>query len=294
MKKLLAILLSMLLCVSLMACGGSDIQSTNKGSEQKNRDYASELTQFITENNVWYMPDSDRSTEYMITFFEDGHIEETSYGESHEIFPTWEFVEYYQDASDSPYYSCYEEIPNFDVTRGLYTTDCFLLGFDTEGNPLFRLYYGSVGYSESQYEPIEITLDNWQDYFEFKEYHNFEENGFGEFESASTSYYLITKDEINVDVENSDVTLEYTWEYAKQSYAVDFENKTVTYGEITEKYTSDPQVETMNSIYRKENNAYKYEKYIASESYYELEGNCYSKVTGVDVTRIIGTLYVAK
>ena len=68
------------------------------------------------------------------------------------------------------------------------------------------MYYGSVGYSESQYEPIEITLDNWQDYFEFKEYHKFEENGFGEFESASTSYYLITKDEINVDVENSDVT----------------------------------------------------------------------------------------
>lgn len=100
----------------------------------------------------------------------------------------------------------------------------------------------------NQYELAEITRENWQDYFEIREYHKFEENDFGEFEKVTTYYSLVSKDGIIFDESKSEVTFEFTCSIETKPYIVDFENKTVTYGETTKTRTSEPTVETMNGV----------------------------------------------
>lgn len=149
---------------------------------------------------------------------------------------------------------------------------------------------------EPEVEAIEITLDNWQDYFEMREYHEFEENGFGEIDGVYIGYYLVSKDGIICDTDKSDVTFEYTCNDEEKSYTVDCENKTIIYGETTATHTFGPMVETMGPIGQvvgeDRNN-----RYGAS-----LEGgnptgalkSMVYEVVDIEITRIAGTFYVGK
>lgn len=169
MKKLIALLLAAVMCLSLAACGGgndtpstSDNNANNTSQETENSttdntDFASKLTQLLCEKNVWYGMRHGKGGEEEFTFFEDGHFELN--GSSN----TWEFKEYHKDATDY-LASCaaFQTTPDYDAARGLYVTDQFLLGYDTDGNLL--LYWNDyLCYNESQYELVEITLDNWEE-----------------------------------------------------------------------------------------------------------------------------------
>lgn len=301
MKKIIALLLVAVMCFSLAACGGgNDTPSTNdnganntsqenESSTTDNTDYASELTQLLCEKSAWYGKCHGEGSEEEFTFFEDGHFEIN--GSSF----TWEFKEYLSDASEFLANNAFQTTPNYDAARGLYMTDQFLLGYDTDGNLLlyWRDYFC---YNESQYELVEITLDNWQDYFEMREYHKFEENGFGEFEKVTTYYSLVSKDGIIFDKSKSEVTFEFTCDIETKPYTVDFENKTVTYGETTKTQTSEPTVETMNSVgqYIGENSNDRYGEYLGVCNFIrELEGDA-REVVSVAIIRIAGTFCAGK
>lgn len=105
--------------------------------------------------------------------------------------------------------------------------------------------------SETEPQPVtvEITMDNWQDYFELREHVEIERNGFGEFESVNVWVALVNKDGMYPDCFLSDVTFEYALTRKYVSMTVDLENETVTYGADRgrDPYGDRSEVETMGS-----------------------------------------------
>ena len=86
--------------------------------------------------------------------------------------------------------------------------------------------------SETEPQPVtvEITMDNWQEYFELREYVEIKKNGFGEFEKVSVYYALVNKDGMSPECDLSDVTMEFSYTKKYVSMSVDLENGTITYG----------------------------------------------------------------
>ena len=86
--------------------------------------------------------------------------------------------------------------------------------------------------SETEPQPVtvEITMDNWQEYFELREYVEIKKNGFGEFEKVSVYYALVNKDGMSPECNLSDVTMEFSYTKKYVSMSVDLENGTITYG----------------------------------------------------------------
>ena len=86
--------------------------------------------------------------------------------------------------------------------------------------------------SETEPQPVtvEITMDNWQEYFELREYVEFNKNGFGEFERVSVSFALVNKDGMYPECSLSDVTMEFSYTMKYVSVTVDPENDTIAYG----------------------------------------------------------------
>ncbi len=148
--------------------------------------------------------------------------------------------------------------------------------------------------TEPIYETVEITMDNWQEYFELRVYDAFEANGFGEFERATTYFSLVSKDEFIVDystIENSSVTFEYTYTAEDKTASVDFENRTVIYGNTTGSRAMDPQVETMGNVgqYIGEDTGSRYGKYLTCNFLLSLEGNHAIEIVDFEILRIAGT-----
>ncbi len=83
------------------------------------------------------------------------------------------------------------------------------------------------------YEPVEITLDNWQDYFEVVEVPVWEENAFGEIDSFNLEYEFRLKEEYypRLNAEASNIVIEISYSYGKKPCKVDFENLTYELGE---------------------------------------------------------------
>lgn len=77
---------------------------------------------------------------------------------------------------------------------------------------------------------VEITMDNWQEYFELREYVEIKKNGFGEFEKVRVYYALVNKDGMSHECSLSDVTMEFSYTKKYVSMSVDLENGTITYG----------------------------------------------------------------
>ena len=86
--------------------------------------------------------------------------------------------------------------------------------------------------TEPQYETVEITMDNWEDYFEFVFIEDWEINGFGESEGYSCEYRLKLQDEyaskinlqnlaITVEVAYKDVISYATFDFEKMEYMID-------------------------------------------------------------------------
>ena len=81
-------------------------------------------------------------------------------------------------------------------------------------------------------------MDNWADYFEFKEDYSYFEDAFGEYGSMQIYYLLAIKDNIQIYEELSNVAVEcsYTTDYRKLE--IDPETKTYKWSD-TGKYAED-------------------------------------------------------
>ena len=153
----------------------------------------------------------------------------------------------------------------------------------------------ALGNTDKEYALVAITQDNWQDYFELREYHKFEENGFGETDKVTTYYTLVNKDGIVVNANKSSVTFEFTCTIEEKTYVVNFANKTVTYGETINTKETSPKVETMNSVgqYVGEVSRDKYGEYLGVCNWYDVRNTAYD-VVAIDVLRIVGNLAIVQ
>lgn len=148
--------------------------------------------------------------------------------------------------------------------------------------------------TEPQPVTVEITMDNWQDYFELREYAEFTKNGFGEFESVSVTVALVNKDGMYPDCFLSDVTFEYAITRKFVSITVDPENETITYGAERGRnpYGDYTGVVTMQNSgqYIGEFTMDRYGKYICSlGATHELSVDQFNVLDTFEILRIAGT-----
>lgn len=85
-------------------------------------------------------------------------------------------------------------------------------------------------------QTIEITADNWDTYFEFRTLYCWSENAFGETDMVEYPTALCVKeayiDRIVMDEVN--LAVECAWVQHYRETTVDWENRTITFGEDTE------------------------------------------------------------
>ena len=81
---------------------------------------------------------------------------------------------------------------------------------------------------------IEITLDNWQQYFEIQEIINWHEDEFGDTSSLWVRYVLCVKAEYadRIVLEESDVAVEYIKYEQTVPVTIDFANKEYVFGNV--------------------------------------------------------------
>ena len=301
MKKLIALLLAAVICCSLAACSGEDsVLSTNENGDNSvnqntdnstadNTDYASELTQLLCERNVWYGRCHGTGSEEELTFFEDGHFELN--GSS----TTWEFIEYYKDATDYLANCVFQTTPNYDTARGLYRTNRFLLGYDTDGNLLLYTFFDYLCYDGSRYEIVEVTLDNWQEYFELELVVDEWRNADGELGAFEPTMCFHLKENWKSIAIQMDIEFEYT---CTDGYLCKFAYNTDT-GELIE---GEKVGETKKPLLREICETNHIETYVelfgGAELLIDWEGNIASTTavmySTVEILSIQGTIRVTK
>ena len=149
--------------------------------------------------------------------------------------------------------------------------------------------------SETEPQPVtvEITMDNWQEYFELREYVEIKKNGFGEFEKVSVYYALVNKDGMSPECDLSDVTMEFSYTKKYVSMSVDLENGTITYGADRGKdpYWDYTGVTTMQSAgqYIGEYHMNRYGQFVASSWTDEPSDDQFSVLDTFEILRIAGT-----
>ena len=162
------------------------------------------------------------------------------------------------------------------------------LYFDNDSHQLYR---------EGCLEPVELTLDNYSDYFEYETYLDYSTNSFGEISSVYIGDIFRTKEGLNVF--DGEAAIEFSYvgrEVAVISY--DTDAKTFELGEETERskqwnhnpYTS---TTTLRSVYNYEVQPSEFSYFgtgLYSDSI-DKEENTVDKYE-YEITRIQGTLYL--
>ncbi len=148
----------------------------------------------------------------------------------------------------------------------------------------------------SLYDAIEITPENWDDYFEIVNDGFFGENAFGEVESFNYYQYLALKEEYvdKLSYSLSKLVMELDFTYGQQGCQVDLANKkyTLTDSYVVDDYDHDSSVYTFN--YANNNDETYYRTQLMS-AYYNKEGGYLSGFkTKMQVLRTQGTIYLLK
>lgn len=136
---------------------------------------------------------------------------------------------------------------------------------------------------EPEVEAIEITLDNWQDYFEIVERDDVRKNAFDEITDVNKGWYIVLKDGFEMVEYDTSIAIEYSAIDERRYYEIDKENGTLTIGERSEdrkfSYSS------TGKISRRE------EKLTCTAS---LSDKILTFPTDLQIVRIQGTLYIVK
>ena len=140
MKKIIAILLTLVLCISLVACG-TDNQENQKNTTAGVTDYKDILC-----NGIFWSPISGNS---MRAWMEDGTIDSGG-----NVVGTWEIEGTTLNCAwKSGGISCFEIRMIDDI--------CFLVGEE------YSFIDPNARWDRIPTVSVEITMDNWQQYFEF-------------------------------------------------------------------------------------------------------------------------------
>ena len=97
-------------------------------------------------------------------------------------------------------------------------------------------------YRPSYYEVIDITMDNWQDYFEVEYSMSFDENEFGEYTNSDISAYFVLKDEYRgrfSDILFCESYEEKVIESGAVEFAYEYGKKSITFDPVEKTYSFD-------------------------------------------------------
>ena len=83
-------------------------------------------------------------------------------------------------------------------------------------------------------EVVELTLDNWKDYFELTVIEHYETNGFGEVERLEIRQELVVKQEYAEDVVCDNVVFELNPTAERIQVTLDAANQSYTLGEVVD------------------------------------------------------------
>lgn len=165
----------------------------------------------------------------------------------------------------------------------------------TDGNS-FTMTNGTYFRAED-YTVVEVTNDNWQDYFEVKEVNSLSENAFGEVDKFRSARYFRLKDTCGtVNSTLSSGGVEYQYVSTCQDVSVDVTN--LTYTMVSEVKNSSKQNNTTGLGYWTDNNgAFYYGASVGGFVASDLDKYTKSTVwhpADLEILRVQATLYIVK
>lgn len=152
---------------------------------------------------------------------------------------------------------------------------------------------------------VEITSENWQEYFELKEAPGWMLNDFGEVFDVSWLHVLCVRDEWadKVVLDASDIVFEYIYNYIDYKCKLDFAAKTIEFGEVMWKSdTSEVQTFRLGDSYMEETSLNGYRMQCPSNTVENIgmgimqpDGETISYIhDNLTITRAKGTLVVTE
>ena len=327
MKKVLALMLAMVLVLSLAACGGNDTKesSTDKTSGIAEQSDTVKDTEQAPQENV-DVPDSLVGTWYIMPNFSEGSM--SASGSSVTILDEAEILSFtiikngtitvdgkeypMKKSSDNNSLRAFQDYGEYNAA---YTVnigdDQYEIGINTDTDNSNYIVFQPFGNKVASYTPLyakknytlktaELTLDNWQDFFEVKSEYKLHKNDWDDFDGVYAAWYFGEKNDIIIsDIQNARIAF-------KSSST---ETSMIHFDKNTEEYTFSDAVTESNEPYESESDI---NIYNTEDSYHNIwvsiydnyrflpqkdfkdAGNEYTArvVTkvNVEVTRIMGTI----
>ena len=331
MKKTLAFLLAGVMALSLAACGGNEKSEsgadTTKAQSEAAQDTTQEVTREVTHEKVdvpknlvgtWYLlPDgifdlthsgggsstsTDTKTDNKLIGREDA-ISEFTVSENGTI--TANGKEYYlskgsgqayEEHSDNKTYT-YTEQFTFSIDDVQYSVrvneESEYVLFEPTGDNVsysFNPCYSNQKYSDEK--NAELTLDNWQDFFEVKYNYVLSKNDWGDVEGVLDQLLLVPKDNIYV-VEIESGKAAYNWAVTETS-TIHFDKNTEDYTLTDTESVSNDYISGEYDVYGRHGNAGLWINFTNSREETADNGDEYTARVGskadVEITRIMGTV----
>lgn len=303
MKKRFFCLLALFLCVTLCACGGNDAGSGNAGGSNTdggNEDGGTqapvicegsftpdanwELMQYfygdwqrVEASPIWNIETVSirkdgtcmvNDQEYQLTFCKDS-TEDRVVFHAHRDGKT-EFLFHVTKAYNNP---------NYDVVMGFgyyYDHDAVQFMQDIYWNP-------------AQVQEVQITPDNWQEYFEVKDTVVVNKNAFGEITSTKILQQLILKEAYRLSViAEQDLVIELAQTPVTATAQVDLDNLTFSLGEVLR------EDNRRSSIKEFRGRQTDFSLWLGEAWYIMGNGEVQGYFTNPEVLRSMGSLYLLK
>lgn len=282
MKKALALLLALVMCLSLCACGNSP--------------EAVPLELMFCLN--WWTTDNSNDAP-VVTVYDDGEaFIEIDGGR---VFYTWNEIvplgtengitaaeiQLYQNRKKAITVRFYHN-PNGLDTAVLGDLTLYKIEDIAEGKAFPEssetLVPETTAIPDPVYETIEITIDNWQEYFAFRQSEGeWEEDAFGDAVRYRRYVYFSLKDEYQDKVASMDVALSCSYTVDYRYYEIDLQNRVFTIGEI---YKSDVKESRPESIY--------YTPYAVWDVYCSENPGMFTLDTNIPILEWVDTMDVAR
>lgn len=311
MKKLIALLLAAVMCLSLAACGSGE--KTPNANDNSGTQQGEQLGDESTENNNTENTENPYANHPHLTYIYGQWelIAKDSYRQDEEIpcsvltinedgtclvdgiSGTWDFSDETRDdflkinifTGGEHRYAC-----------GYYERDKAIAVWSAE-------YFGAIDTSwvnMSTTEVITLTTDNWREYFELVTEATYEKDEFGEIDSLSLHQYIVLKEVYanNVVYEN-DVVAEFERKANCYNIDLDIANQSYTLGEVVEECVFADEIGYMGMYgdYRikVDTNHRIYEKYNSDpNSIYGKTVILVDDINDIEFLRVKGTLYITK
>lgn len=258
MKQITALLLAILLCISMTACGGGDESAPETkpaGSAPTNNAGTDSGADENVDPNVeavkaalvgTWLPDGygeNQETAELLKFNEDGTVE--MLGATY----TWEVKS--AGAQDSARIALYDgETCFYNAKYSVKDGVCNHLSLESVKGSGDKYKLEKIGYHrEADYKVIEITLENYKDYFEVKEFVSETKDAFGDRTKIAIHTGIVLKEEFGkVAATLSHTALEYTFDRNDYEVTADKTTGEYNYGEKVRHQWLDTEIKDCKNL----------------------------------------------